>query len=113
MRSNNSCEYCGKKVGEIKKVDAHHLQSRRIKNNPLKYDIMNGISLCPLHHKFSTKESFHNSPIVTITWLIKNMPNRYNYVLEHYNDNVILNKGILLDIENKLKIEYDKYKKTI
>ena len=109
-RANNSCEYCGKRVGELSidgkpliKVDSHHLQSRKIKDNPLKFDILNAVSVCPLHHKFSCNESFHRSPIITINWLIKNHPERFNHVLEHFNDTVDLqNRDVLKEIEKCL-----------
>lgn len=102
-RAGNACEYCGKKVGEIIKVDAHHIQSRKIKNNPLKWDIRNAVSVCPLHHKFSCNESFHKAPVITINWLIKNHPERFNHIIEHYNDEVDLdNREVLKEIESCL-----------
>jgi hypothetical protein len=117
-RANFQCEYCGKKAGDDKcnKVDAHHLQSRKIKSNPLKFDIMNGICLCPLHHKFSCNESFHNAPVVTMNWLLKNIPERFNYVLDHYNDEVDLdNPKVVLEIqyclENNLPLNIENLKK--
>lgn len=108
-RAKNCCEYCGKKVGEnldgnkLIKVDAHHLQSRKIKDNPLKFDINNSVCVCPFHHRFSCNESFHKAPVITINWLIKNHPERYNYVLEHFNDRVDLqNREVLKEIERCL-----------
>jgi len=84
-------------------MNAHHLQSRRNKSNPLKWDIRNSVCVCPLHHKFSCSESFHNSPVITINWLIKNRPERFNYILEHFNDEVDLeNRLILKEIERCL-----------
>ena len=108
--ANNACEYCGRKVGDLSsegkpliKVDAHHLQSRKIKDNPLKWDILNAVCVCPLHHKFSTNESFHKSPVVTMAWLIKNHPERFNHVLIHFNDIVDLqNREVLKEIEKCL-----------
>lgn len=110
VRKGQKCEYCGRKVGELSldgkpliKVDAHHLQSRKIKDNPLKFDILNAVCVCPLHHKFSTNESFHRSPVVTMNWLIKNHPERFNHVLKHFNDIVDLqNREVLKEIENRL-----------
>jgi len=109
-RANHKCEYCGRGKGDLNengkplvKVDAHHLQSRKISGNPLKWDLRNSVCVCPLHHKFSCNESFHKSPIITIAWLIKNHPERFNYVLEHYNDTVDLdNRNILGEIEKCL-----------
>jgi len=108
---NNTCEFCGRKVGDIgedgkklSKVDAHHLQSRKIRNNPLKWDLRNAVVACPLHHKFSCNSSFHRGPVVTINWLMKNRPEKFNYILEHYNDEVDLdNRDILKEIERCLE----------
>jgi len=109
-KANNTCEWCNKKPGDIGEggkpittMNAHHLQSRRNKSNPLKWDIRNSVCVCPLHHKFSCSESFHNSPVITINWLIKNRPERFNYILEHFNDEVDLeNRLILKEIERCL-----------
>lgn len=121
-RSNNCCEYCNKKVGEtdqegktLKKIDAHHLQSRKVKDNPLKFDIFNAVAVCPLHHKFSCNESFHRAPVVTINWLIKKFPERFEHVLMHYNDTVDLqNREVLKEIEKCLnegqKLDINKLK---
>ena len=109
-KSNHTCEWCNKKIGDkgeggnpITAMNAHHLQSRKNKYNPLKWDIRNSVCVCPNHHKFSCNESFHNSPVVTINWLMKNRPERFNYVLEHYNDKIDLeNRFILKEIERCL-----------
>jgi hypothetical protein len=108
--AQNTCEYCGRKVGDLDddgkklvKVDSHHIQSRKVSGNPLKWDVRNSVCACPLHHKFSCNESFHRAPAVTINWLIKNRPERFNYILEHYKDKVDLdNRLILAEIERCL-----------
>lgn len=110
VRKNQTCEYCGKKVGDLSlegkpllKVDAHHVQSRKVKDNPLKFDIENGICLCPLHHKFSCNESFHRSPVITINWLMINRPKSFKYILENFNVTVDLqNREVLKAIEKYL-----------
>ena len=108
-RANYKCEYCNRGIGDIIngkaliKVDAHHLQTRNISGNPLKFDIRNGVCVCPLHHKFSCTASFHKSPVVMIAWLMKNFPERFYHVLEHHNDIVNLdNRDILYEIEDCL-----------
>jgi len=110
LAAQNTCEYCGRKVGDIDsegnkliKVDAHHIQSRKVSGNPLKWDIRNAVCVCPLHHKFSCNESFHRGPAITINWLIKNRPERFNYIVDHYNDQIDLdNRQILAEIERCL-----------
>jgi len=72
----NKCEFCGKTKGDIQesgkpvtKIDAHHLITRQIKDNPLKFDIRNGVGADPTHHKFGSL-SFHKNPVITIAWFL-------------------------------------------
>jgi len=78
-RDNHACVYCGKK--EL--LNAHHYLSRDIRNSPLKFDIRNGISLCPEHHKFSGVFSSHRSPINFYEWLRFKRPDHYKFVLDN------------------------------
>jgi len=105
-----SCEVCGIKRGEMTdkgsptKIDAHHLVSRHIKDSPLKFDIRNGISVDPAHHKFLPEKSFHKAGLVMAEWLRLNMPDRYQFVLENIDRRVDLdNRHVLAKIEEKLK----------
>jgi len=108
-RGGNKCEFCGKIKGDIQesgkpitKIDAHHLITRQIKDNPLKFDIRNGVGADPTHHKFGSL-SFHKNPVITIAWLIKNRPDDFNYITEHFPDNVDLdNRAVLSEIERCL-----------
>ena len=107
-RAMFKCEYCkieNKAInvnGVSTKLDAHHLISRKVKDLPLKFDINNGICLCPICHKWGIP-SFHRDPITTITWLIANSPERYNYVLNNVNLRVDLdNREVLKEIEKCL-----------
>jgi len=107
-RAEHKCEFCGISKGDLNKndvktkIDAHHLLSRNVKNCPLKFDILNGISVCPFCHKFGIP-SFHRDPITTITWLQKNNPERYEHVLRYNLFIVDLeNRKVLEEIESKL-----------
>jgi len=108
-RAKNTCEYCGIKKGEmgkngkiITKLDSHHYISRIKKDSYLKWDLENGVCACSGCHKFS-EDSFHRSPVTTMNWLIKNHPERFNYILEHFDDKVdIDNRFILSEIERCL-----------
>jgi hypothetical protein len=108
-RGNNQCEYCGIAKGEVgksgkivNKLDSHHFISRVKKNSFLKWDLNNGVCVCSGCHKFS-EDSFHRSPLTTIAWLIKNHPERAEYVLKYFNTKVDLeNRDILKEIETKL-----------
>lgn len=107
-RAGGTCEFCGIKNKEINKngvatkIDAHHLLSRDIKNCPLKFELKNSVAVCPFCHKWGIP-SFHRDPITTITWLQKNRPERYNYVLENNTIRVDLeNRMVLAEIEQRL-----------
>jgi hypothetical protein len=65
---NNKCIICG----SSEKLNAHHLIPREIKK--FKYDLDNGVALCPKHHRFSFELSAHQNPIAFIMWLEKNHP---------------------------------------
>ena len=107
-RAGHKCEFCGITKGDINKngvkckVDAHHLMSRNVKNCPLKFDILIGIGVCPFCHKFGIP-SFHRDPVTTITWLQKNLSERYERVLQYNLFTVDLeNRKVLEEIESKL-----------
>ena len=88
-RDNHTCTFCGAKTGELNKNNkkiinnAHHCLSKNVKNSPLKYDIRNGITLCPEHHKFSGTKSAHKAPIIFYHWMQIEHPVQYNFVLEN------------------------------
>jgi len=107
-RAGFKCEFCGienKAIninGIATKIDAHHLVSRKIKDFPLKFSIDMGVAVCPICHKWGIP-SFHRDPITTITWLIKNKPERYNFVLNNINVRIDLdNRAVLAEIEARL-----------
>lgn len=109
-RVDFTCEYCGIKKGELNennkpvKIDAHHLMNRDVRDCPLKFDIRNGIALCPTCHKWSPNNAFHSNPIKTVAWLIENNDSRYQFVLENYDKQIDLqSRDILEKIEEHLK----------
>jgi hypothetical protein len=59
------CSICGSEY----KPSAHHIVVREIKY--FKYDLDNGITLCPSHHKFCREISAHNNAIAFFLWLQK------------------------------------------
>jgi predicted restriction endonuclease len=73
IRANNKCEICGKD----KNLNAHHIVSR--KNLHLRYDLRNGMALCPSHHFFG-KDSAHMNPIWFIDILEKQRPDDLEYL---------------------------------
>lgn len=109
-RSGFVCEYCGATRGTTNtngkptKIDAHHLMNRDIHNCPLKFDIRNGIALCPSCHKFRPDDSFHLNPVVTMRWMNINHPERVDFVAANYKVRIALdNRAILYAIEEYLK----------
>lgn len=73
-RDNLKCVICG----ATERLNAHHIIARE--NHETKFDIQNGLSLCPLHHFFNRQLSAHNNPLGLFIWLEKNRPEQLAYV---------------------------------
>ena len=69
-----SCVICNNK----ERINAHHIIARE--NHETKFDVENGISLCPKHHFFCRQISAHNNPIGFLLWLEKHRPEQLLYV---------------------------------
>jgi len=76
-RDNNRCVICG----ENKILHAHHILPRE--NHDLRFDIQNGISLCPRHHKYSFEVSAHKNSFAFVFWLFQNRQDQYNYLFSY------------------------------
>jgi hypothetical protein len=63
LKAGNKCEKCGSSFF----LQSHHLYGR--KNYNVRYDIDNGVALCPSCHKLG-RSSFHNSPLENIELMI-------------------------------------------
>ena len=82
--------------------NAHHLENRNT-CRALKFDEMNGILLCPSHHKFG-KNSAHKGGIWFAEWLRTHYPAHYAYVLAHRDDEMNLNdRETLARLEDMLQ----------
>lgn len=87
-RDGDSCVICHAHKGDLyinKKgktlkviIHAHHIIPKEILE--FIYDIMNGISLCPKHHKYCKEISAHKNSFVFIIWLMENRPEQYVYL---------------------------------
>lgn len=66
LQAGNKCEVCGLKHDRL---NAHHIVGRR--NMRLRYELFNGVSLCPGCHTFRTK-SAHQDPEWFHEWLEEN-----------------------------------------
>ena len=73
-RDGRRCVICG----SPERLNAHHIIARE--NHETKYEIMNGISLCTLHHFFCRQVSAHNNPIGFFIWLEKHRPETLVYI---------------------------------
>ena len=73
-RDQRKCVICGDTNG----LNAHHIIPRE--NHETKFDIENGISLCPIHHFFNRQISAHNNPLAFFMWLEKNRPEQLEHV---------------------------------
>lgn len=73
---DKSCQICG----SVSYLNAHHVIGRRNRN--LRWDLDNGIALCPKHHTFGT-ESAHQDPLWFMNWFQQTHPYRYESISEN------------------------------
>jgi hypothetical protein len=78
LRDSNKCVICG----ESKIVHCHHLFPREIKE--FRWNINNGVALCPKHHKFSLEISPHRNPFIFVDWFITNRNIQFNKLMQEY-----------------------------
>ena len=76
LKDNGKCIVCG----ATQHLNAHHIIPRQLKNT--RYDLDNGISLCPKHHRFSFELSAHQNPLAFLTWFKIQYPLRYEKIKE-------------------------------
>ena len=62
IRKAGKCLYCGK----TENLQAHHIITRSIMS--LRWELANGVCLCPGCHTLSSKFSAHKTPIEFIQW---------------------------------------------
>lgn len=78
------CTICGARDGADNDkggkswINAHHIEDRT--NYALRWDILNGIALCPKHHEFG-KDSAHRSPVWFLDWLRTNRPKVIDHII--------------------------------
>ena len=98
-RDDFKCVICG----ETKMPNAHHLISRKVFK--YRWDVSNGLTLCPDHHEFSVKCSAHTAPWAIEEWMKENRPEQYKQHVEARN-NITNVKTIYPDIYTRLEEEY-------
>lgn len=78
-RDEFKCAICGRT--DI--LHVHHLIPREDKL--FRWLIENGVTLCPLHHKYSLEISAHRNAFAFYIWFINNRVKQYLMLLDHYN----------------------------
>lgn len=76
LKAGNKCEIqnCGKT-----NIQSHHIYTRR--NKAVRWEPMNGVSLCAWHHTLNSKFSAHATPVTFTEWLIENKGEDYMQIL--------------------------------
>ena len=67
-RDDNKCAVCNSKAY----IQAHHIIP--IENKEFRFNLDNGISLCPLHHKWGNEISPHKNPLKFFMWMEEHRP---------------------------------------
>ena len=80
IRSCGFCAVCGPSV-KHPVLHAHHLLPKE-RFAQFKFVPINGIALCPLHHKFGTW-SAHRHPIWFVIWLRRHRPEQFAWAREN------------------------------
>ena len=102
-RAGGKCEAPGCKI--IKRLNAHHIESF-ITNRALRTDPDNGLCACPSHHKFkwlSAHKSFCFMYEILTSTRIKSL----QYLLEYYQDRVLVTKEFLQNRIRDLTLELE------
>lgn len=73
------CVYCGAK----KMLNAHHIIPRN--NKKFRWDLDNGITLCPKHHRFSFEFSAHQNPFAFYLWLQEKRGFQFSILKNKFN----------------------------
>jgi hypothetical protein len=69
--------------GSTTRLNAHHILEKNHYRD-LQFDLMVGITLCPLHHMFG-KLSAHRNALWWTEWLRANRPDQYQWAMEKIN----------------------------
>ena len=75
-RDNWKCVICGNKF----RPNAHHIIPRQLKET--RHLVMNGITLCPKHHRFSFELSAHQNPLAFFMWMKEKRSYQLRCVME-------------------------------
>ena len=108
LRAGMQCEISG--CGKTSYLNSHHIYTRA--NRSTRWDVKNGVCLCPSHHTLDSKFSAHGSPVLFVKWLVKTKGNDFMTALEFRAHSLSklhpFEKKILLDELNKQIKDYEK-----
>ena len=79
-RDNNQCIICGHK----ERLNAHHLIPAEIE--ALRLSLINGVSLCPSHHRFNRQISAHQNPIEFHLWMQENRKEQLEELIKQWQE---------------------------
>ena len=80
-RDGFKCAVCG----DTNMPNAHHLITRKVFQ--YRWDVTNGITLCPKHHEFDVSLSAHTAPWGLEKWMKENRPDQFSKH-EHARENI-------------------------
>ena len=78
-RDNYTCQICNK-ILTSKQSRAHHIIPRMF-GRGLRWEVLNGITLCDYHHRLGVY-SPHQNAVWFYGWLKANKPQQLKYILE-------------------------------
>lgn len=108
IRSKGSCEHCGSRSY----LNAHHHYGKRAQS--VKWDLDNGVCLCPLHHTFSSVFSAHQTPAHFVKWINKQRGKKWEERLRKKHIKIVkYTIPQLQDLLIKLEREYEIRKKKV
>jgi len=73
--AGGKCAICGK----TEYLNAHHIIPREVADS--RWEPLNGIALCPLHHKFSREISAHKNPLAFFAWMTEHRETQLKLLL--------------------------------
>jgi len=100
------CAICGKvhgapnTKGKKTYLNSHHIEGR--KNYALRWDVLNGIPLCTLHHDLGIS-SAEQSPLWFFKWLQENRPKLIDYIYSKRESKIEMSVELYLKIIDRLK----------
>lgn len=96
QQAGNKCEVCGLSHPQL---NAHHMVGRR--NLRLRWEVYNGVALCPGCHTFNTR-SAHQNPVWFDEWLRDNRGEDYKLVQSTMNEIKKWGMDEMLDLREEL-----------